>query len=81
MLITKFMRNTYAKWCTAIILAMIVYLVIPLNELITWQMRIFLTITFFAIELMAMDLIDMLLFGLLLPGLYLIFNVASPEIV
>lgn len=81
MFTTGSVRKIYVKWIIAIFLAVIVYIAIPVNALISAQMRLFLAITLFAIELMALDLIDMLLFGLLLPGLYLILNVATPEIV
>ena len=74
-------KKALIKWVLAIAIAVIVYLVIPENELINYEMRMFIVVTLFCIELMAMDLVDMLLLGLLLPGLYLVLGVAPTSVV
>ena len=74
-------KKAFIKWGLAIASVIIVYMIIPENESITYEMRMFIAVTLFAIELMAMDLIDMLLLGLMLPGLYLVLGVAPANIV
>ena len=48
-------KKAFIKWGLAIASVIIVYMIIPENESITYEMRMFIAVTLFAIELMAMD--------------------------
>lgn len=68
------------KIATVILLPLLVYL-IPLNDVYTQQMRMFFVITIAAIALFAVEIIDNMLVSLLLPACYVLFSIASAEVV
>lgn len=67
-------------WLISLIFPLFIYL-IPVTEVFTKDLKIFLTITLFVILVIAFELLPLLVSALLLPALYLIVGVAPMEIV
>lgn len=72
--------NTKMKWLISIILPLCILLV-PLSERYTWELRIFLMITIFAIMLVAFDLVDSLVAAIVLFMGYSVTGIAEASVV
>lgn len=64
------------KW-VAIVVITLFSLLLPTTEIITVQMKMFVTITIFYLALIALEVVDILLVSALLPATYLVFGVAD----
>lgn len=68
------------KWLLSLILPLMIFL-IPINNIFTLNLKIFLTSTLFVILIIAFELLPLLVSALLLPTLYLITGIAPIPIV
>lgn len=73
-------KTDIIKWIV-IVLITLATLFIPETETITSQMKMFISITVFFLALTATEVVHILLVSALLPAAYLLFGVATPNVV
>lgn len=77
---TKFSKKEMVKWTLTLILPVCV-LGLPVNEVYTADIRLFLTITLFAILMIAFELLDYMIPSILLPTAYVLLKLAPGSVV
>ena len=76
---TKSLNKTvWIKWIIAILIPMLLFLV-PVTELFTADIRLFLVITLFMMIVIAMELVPVLMSAIFLPALYILTQIADPS--
>ena len=73
--IAKMDRSTLIKWAIVVVFSL-VFIFIPEQGFYTYNVKMFMCTTVFALGLVAFDLVGELVVGILLPSMYVVLNVA-----